>query len=295
MKNRILYVLVFCAVAARAAAPEVIARGGVIELAGTDVRQLLAGQPEATRKAAAADLATLEQLVRSEITRRALLGEARGAGFEAGAAVKAQLELVHDEALLRLWVANRVQVPAGFPSAAELQAAYDANKQQLTSGPEYHLAQIFVSAPDGADSQKLAGALRKATEVGTKLAAAGADFQKLAKDYSEHAASAAQGGDLGFLPASRMLPEVSAAIQALRPGEVAGPIKTAQGLHFIKLIEMRPAKVPALPEVQDGLREALRTRRAQELQQAYLEETNRKLGIVVNQVELAKLQQSLGR
>ncbi|HTP40116.1 MAG TPA: peptidyl-prolyl cis-trans isomerase [Steroidobacteraceae bacterium] len=285
--------LVLTGSARAAAPPEVIARGGGIELGSTDVRQLVAALPEAARKSAGSDLAALEQLLRAEIARRALVQEAQAAGFERQAGVKAQLDSVHDEALLRLWIADQSQVPATYPSAAELQAAYDANKARLTTAPEYHLAQIFVSAPDGADTQKLAAALRKAADVAAKLAVTGADFQKLASDLSDHAASAAHGGDLGFLPENRLLPEVVAALKSLRPGEIAGPIKTAQGLHFVKLLEVRSGKTPALAEVQDSLKEALRAQRAQDVQQAYLEETGRKLGIVVNQVELARLQQLL--
>lgn len=299
MRSQILHATVCCiaglalAGAARSAAPEIIAKGGSTELAGADVRLLLADLPEATRKAVATDLPTLDQLVRAEIARRALVGEARSAGLDRDAATKALLDRVRDDALLRLWVTSRVQVPAEYPSAAELQAAYEANQSQLTPGAEYRLAQIFIAAPDGGDAQKLVQALRKSSEVGGRLAATGADFAKLAREYSEHAPSAAQGGDLGVLPENRLLPEVALAVKNLKPGDVAGPIKTTQGLHFVKLVESKPAQIPTLAQVRDQLRDALRNQREQEMRQAFLDDAGRKLNIVVNQVELARLQQSL--
>ena len=283
--------LLCCAV--QAATPELIARGGNIELGPDEVRQLVAALPDASRTAAASDLATLEQVLRGEIARRALLDEARSAGFERDPDTRTQLDSVRDEALLRLWIASRARLPDSYPSAEELQAAYEANKARLTPGAGYHLAQIFIAAPDGADAPKLSEALRKAADVGAKLAGPGADFAKLATQYSDHADSAAHGGDLGLLPEGRLLPEVAAAVTNLRAGEIAGPIKTAQGLHFVKVLEIKPAQVPTLAEVRTQLREALRVQRIQQLQQAYIDEARRKLGIVVNQVELARLQQSL--
>jgi parvulin-like peptidyl-prolyl isomerase len=127
-----------------------------------------------------------------------------------------------------------------------------------------------VSAPDGSDSTKLAAALRKVTDLAPKVSSG--DFTKLAREQSEHAASAPQGGDLGFLPENRLVPEIAAAVKTMKPGDVVGPIKTAQGLHFIKLVEKKAPTPKSLTEVHDALANALRTRRKQELEQAYLNE-----------------------
>jgi peptidylprolyl isomerase len=106
------------------------------------------------------------------------------------------------------------------------------------------LAQVFVALPDGAPADKVTSGLAKVGAVQARLQKA--DFAQLAKEFSEHADSAAKGGDLGFLEESRLLPEVRAALVDAKPGSLIGPVKTAQGVHFFKLLERRAVAVPAL-------------------------------------------------
>ncbi len=98
---------------------------------------------------------------------------------------------------------------------------------------------------------------------------------------------------MGFLSEDRMMPAIAAAVRALKAGGVAGPIKTAQGIHFLKLIEIKPGAVPTLADVHDRLVAVLRNRRAEALEQKWLSDYTVKLGVTVNQIELAKLQQNL--
>jgi parvulin-like peptidyl-prolyl isomerase len=270
----------------------IIAKAGSIEFRSADVQALIERLPAPERASVTSDLAALEQVVRAEMVRRAVLAEARAKGLERQPEALALLNRVHDEALVRLWLANQSTVPAGYPSTEELNAAYEANKQALAAPTEYHLAQIFVRAPDGADPAKLAAALRKASDVGA-LVAKGTDFSLLARQQSEHAESAGKGGDLGYLAENAMLPEIAATARTMKPGEVIGPVKTAQGLHFLKLMDKRAGAVPSLAEAHDRLEAALRARRSAELQQNYLSGLGSSLGVTVNQIELAKLRATL--
>jgi parvulin-like peptidyl-prolyl isomerase len=271
-----------------AAAPvgsDVIAQGGGMTLAGADVRTLLQGLPEAERKVVSADAGALERLVRAEIANRALLAEARAKGFERQAETQVQLARVRDEALLRLWVASQAAVPAGYPSEADIKAAYEANQQQLVAPTQYRISQIYIALPD--DAAKLALALKKAAEVSAKVATG--DFGKLAQDYSEHAESAGRGGDMGYLPDNQLAPEVLAAVRALKAGDSVGPVRSAQGLHFFKLLDRKAGTALTLAEAHDALAAALRTRRASDLGQVYLASLNGRLAISVNQIELTRL------
>jgi peptidylprolyl isomerase len=274
---------------ARAAAPaggDVIAQGGGVSLASADVRALLQSLPEADRKLAASDATVLERLVRGEIANRALLAEARAKGFEKQADTQAQLARVRDEALLRLWVASQAAVPAGYPAEADIRAAYDANQQQLVAPSQYRIGQVYIALPD--DPVKLAVALKKAADVSAKISTS--DFGKLAQEYSEHAESAGRGGDMGYLPDNQLAPEVLAAVRGLKAGETVGPVRSAQGLHFFKLLDRKAGASLGFAEAHDALAAALRARRANELGQAYLAALNARLATSVNQIELARLQ-----
>jgi peptidylprolyl isomerase len=278
----------FYARSARAAEP-IIAKGGTVELVPEDVRTLVASLPQNAHAPAVANLNTLEQLVRAEVVQRAVLAEAKAKNFDREPATLKQMEHLQAEAITRLWLASKATAPAGYPTDADVNAAYEGARKAVPV--DYHLAQIFIAAPDGGDSAKLAAAIRKAGEISTKITTA--DFAQLAREQSEQPESAAKGGDLGLLPENRLLPEILAAVRSLKPGETTGPIKTAQGLHFLKVLEKKPQAMPPLAEVRERIVSALRARRAQELQQTYLNELSAKLGITINQIELAKLQASL--
>lgn len=267
----------------------VIAKGGSIALSAADVRAAVAGLSESSRRVVHSSLPALEQLLRSEIAQRAILSDARAKGFEHAPATVEQLSELQRQALVRLWIASQASVPAGYPSPSDVQAAYDAARAAAPA--EYHIAQIFIRAPDGGDPAATSAALRKATDIASRLS--GADFGELAREQSEDTESAPKAGDLGFIPGDRMMPDVYKVVRSMSPGQVSGPVKTAQGLHFVKLIEKRPMTFPPLAEVRDRIVADLRARRAQDLAQAYVRQFTAKLGISIDEIELAKLQSSL--
>ena len=266
----------------KSAAP--IGRAGPVELGESELRQLLEAIPESGRQQLLANPAALGQAVRSELLRRAMLAEARAKGFDKDAKVTAELARLRDEVVLRLWVAQEAKLPEGFPTEDELARAYQTLHERAAQASDYRLAQIYVAAANGAAPEQLRSALRKVSEIQSKLP--GGEFGALAKSYSEHAESASKGGDLGFLAESQLLPEVRAALPTLKPGETAGPIKTAQGIHFIRLIERRPAVVPPLADVSENLVAALRQEKSTELQQRYIKEISTKYPPTINELAL---------
>jgi peptidyl-prolyl cis-trans isomerase D len=63
----------------------------------------------------------------------------------------------------------------------------------------------------------------------------GADFAKLAREYSKDPGSAARGGDLGYFGKGSMVKEFDDAAMSGKVGEVLKPIKTSYGYHIIKV------------------------------------------------------------
>ncbi len=63
----------------------------------------------------------------------------------------------------------------------------------------------------------------------------GADFAKLAHEFSKDPGSAAKGGDLGWFGKGRMVPAFDKAAFSGRIGVVEKPIKTSYGYHIIKV------------------------------------------------------------
>lgn len=82
----------------------------------------------------------------------------------------------------------------------------------------------------------------------------GADFAKMAKQYSKGPA-ASEGGDLGFINSEDLAPAIAAATKGLKPGEITDPISTSGGLYIIKILDVQKEKLNA---ADDSSREKIR-------------------------------------
>jgi peptidyl-prolyl cis-trans isomerase SurA len=90
----------------------------------------------------------------------------------------------------------------------------------------------------------------------------GKDFAEMARQYSEDA-SAANGGDLGWVNPGDTVPQFEKAMNALKPGEISEPIQTPFGWHIIQVLERRK---------QDMTKEAARIKARQEIRARKSEE-----------------------
>ena len=93
-----------------------------------------------------------------------------------------------------------------------------------------------------------------------------ADFAELARLQSEDA-SASRGGDLGWLSPGDTVPEFEKAMDALKPGETSGPVRSPFGWHLIQVLERRNQD---MSQQQQRL-QARMSLRAQKADEAYQE------------------------
>ena len=126
-----------------------------------------------------------------------------------------------------------------------------------TSGSnEYKLDDILIPLSDTPSTAEINSAEKHAQAVFAKLNS-GQKFETVAQAESGDHEHALQGGDLGW----RKLPEVPSAfadkIVQMKPKQIAGPIRTSNGFHIIRLAEMRGAEpqqaAPSRKEVENLL------------------------------------------
>ena len=134
---------------------------------------------------------------------------------------------------------NRRLAKAGSASEAELQAYYNEHKAEFLAPATVKAQHILVKADQDADPEAVAAALAKAQTILKELKQ-GADFAKLAEKYSDDPGSKTRGGDLGYFPKERMVPEFANEAFRLQPGETSGPIRSAFGFHIIRTNDKKP-------------------------------------------------------
>src|SRR5215510_13778755 len=77
------------------------------------------------------------------------------------------------------------------------------------------------------------------------LLASGWDFADVAKKYSKDTGSGANGGDLGWAPASKYVKEFADAAFSQKIGEIGEPVKSQFGYHIIQVIDRQERPLDA--------------------------------------------------
>jgi peptidyl-prolyl cis-trans isomerase SurA len=91
----------------------------------------------------------------------------------------------------------------------------------------------------------------------------GADFEKMAAEYSDDENSADKGGELGWYAADDLLPAFVTAIEDLDVGEISRPVASEFGYHILRLEEKRAASPIDLEQDFKTLEEMARREKTQ--------------------------------
>lgn len=142
---------------------------------------------------------------------------------------------------------------------ADIRRYYEDNEAQYST-PEQVRASHILLKTEGQDDDEV----RKQAEDLLAKVKKGADFAKLATEFSEDEVSAAKGGDLDFFGKGAMVPEFETVAFALEPGQISDLVKSSFGYHIIKVVEKRPASTRTLDEVRAQIEDQLKSQRAEE-------------------------------
>lgn len=102
--------------------------------------------------------------------------------------------------------------------------------------PEYLLAEIFLRVDDTENEAQI----RQVAQRIMQQLQQGANFAAVARNFSQ-AASAAEGGNLGWVRAEELGDDLAAPVAQMQPGQVVGPIRTLSGFQILLLRERRLA------------------------------------------------------
>ena len=112
-----------------------------------------------------------------------------------------------------------------------------ANNPDAFSGQEFSVAHILLRTPEGATPQQIEAVARRAEQVMTRLRS-GEDFARVAAEVSD-APDGLSGGALGWRPLDRLPGLFADAVRRMQPGETSPILRSAAGLHIVRLVERR--------------------------------------------------------
>ena len=117
-------------------------------------------------------------------------------------------------------------------SDADVRAFYDQHKDDFQGNGRAAVSLVII--PRTVTAADTAAAKAKAQSVRDEITK-GAKFEDVAKRESIDTTSGAKGGDLGPQTKSNLVAEFTKAAEALKPGEISGPVLSPFGYHIIRL------------------------------------------------------------
>jgi peptidyl-prolyl cis-trans isomerase C len=162
---------------------------------------------------------------------------------------------------------------------ADVNAFYNQNIERFKQGDTVHASHIFIAVPPNAVPAQKEQARATAERI-LKQLRAGADFATLAKTESNDA-SAANGGDLGFIAKGDVPPDFEKAAFGLKPGTTSGVVELESGFHIIKVSERRGPRTAPLAEVREDVKGFLKQQQTQAKLAEYIGQVKAKTKIQV--------------
>lgn len=235
-------------------------------------------------KAEAANLSPVAQQALSEndnkqkfldnlISKQLIIQEAEKKGLADDPDFVKKLKIAKDNLLLGIFVKKEV-IDKATATDQEVHDYFDKNKQDMGS---IRISHILVATEPEAE------------QVLAKLKG-GADFGKLAKQYSLDKKTKDNGGDLGYVQWSQFGSEsLKETAFKLKPGEVSGIVQSQFGYHIIKVTDKKPAKDSDFEHMKEGLKAQVSEKRKEDLFTSTVKALKDKAKVTTNQDALKSL------
>jgi peptidyl-prolyl cis-trans isomerase SurA len=161
---------------------------------------------------------------------------------------------------------RRLVSQSNVVSEEEIDEASKRVKESANE-PQSRVAEIFLAV----DSPQQEDEMRRLAERLIEQMKHGARFSAVAQQFSQ-SATAAVGGDLGWLRPEQLSPDLAKAVAQMRPGELSPPIRSGAGYYLLLVLDRRTGRsdpnadeavlhlvqvvFPLPPQASEGLRRA---------------------------------------
>jgi peptidyl-prolyl cis-trans isomerase C len=235
-----------------------------------------------------------KELLRALVRNELLAQEARREGLDHSPAVREATKRAMIQELMKKQLEEKQS--GSDISDTDLKAFYEAHVDDYVKPERARVYHIFLPAKEAkekAQAKTKAAALVKDIREREKKGEPNV-FEKTAMKESKDQLSAPLGGDLRFLGKDELAKAhgaemANAAFDLKTPGDIAGPIETANGIEIVKM----QVKTVALNRGFEESKEAIRGRMARERRSKQYDDFIKKLEdngkVSIDDVELAKI------
>lgn len=213
------------------------------EVAEQLVERTLATQ-EAKRRGLRADPESVDQQMRLVRARVAKRNEQQHADERFWVAVRKQIE--QKQLVGKLREQERAKIA---PTDDRLRDYYRNNPEKFTEPERVRVSLILLRVSPSSPQTAWEAARREAQQLLERLEK-GADFAELARLHSSDA-SAAQGGDMGYVHKGMLSADVEEALAGKQPGEVTAPLMVLEGVALFKLTDRQSARLAKYEDVRE--------------------------------------------
>jgi peptidyl-prolyl cis-trans isomerase D len=137
----------------------------------------------------------------------------------------------------------------------QLKAQYQKNIQDYMVPNRVHVEHILLMTVGKTDAE--VDEIKKKAQDILNQAKKSANFEDLAKKYSEDPGTKDKGGDLGWIIQGQTVAEFEKAAFSLPKGSISDLVKTQYGFHILKIIDKESAHTKPFDEVKDSIRTPL--------------------------------------
>lgn len=178
---------------------------------------------------------------------------AKDNGFDKRPDIKEQIDLMTNDLLASQYLMKEVVGKINV-TEDDINLYYRAHQEEFRTPEMVRARHILIKVDKNASEEDKKKAKEKAEDI-LKRIKAGEDFVKLASELSDDPGSKSKGGDLGFFPKGRMVPDFEKVAFSLKPNEVSDIVETPFGFHIIKVEEKKESVQEPLEKVKDKVKD----------------------------------------
>lgn len=160
----------------------------------------------------------------------------------------------------------------------EIQAYYEANKQEFVTPEQLKLRMIVLNA-DPLDANSADSTRKMADEIREKVKG-GADFATMAKTYSMDG-TAESGGDWGFVDRKTLNQQLTDVAFSLSPGQISQVVQIGDSFYILYCESKKTSSFVPLTEVRDGIEKKLEQAQRQKATRKWIDSLREKAYIKI--------------